>query len=273
VQRLLGQAEPDDLEARSHTNEVTRFAHDFSQIPVHAKSPASVQAKLTVSPPGVIYEREADRIAEVMAAPAHHALSGAPPRIQRFGGQPAGQMDIAPASVDQVLASPGKPLEPVLRQNMEQRFGHDFSRVRVHTGTLAEQSARDVMARAYTAGYDIVFGAGGLSPGTHEGRWLIAHELTHVVQQSGADGNRIGQNNENRGGSAISQPMAEGRAIACRVQRAPAPPPEIEMPAEYAFALDERKQSQIKGMRDRWARRMQPEFERAARCPPKTARR
>jgi hypothetical protein len=76
---------------------------------------------------------------------------------------------------------------------MEQRFGHDFSRVRVHSGADAEQSALDVNANAYTVGHNIVFGAGRLAPGTYEGRRLIAHELTHVVQQSDADGIRISQ--------------------------------------------------------------------------------
>lgn len=102
----------------------------------------------------------------------------------------AGQTDAAPTSVDQALDSPGSPLEPALRQDMEQRFRSDFSRVRVHSGAVAEQSARDVNANAYTVGHDIVFDAGAFKPGTHEGRRLIAHELTHVVQQSrpGLDG-------------------------------------------------------------------------------------
>jgi hypothetical protein len=206
-------------------------------MPVSAESPAGVQAKLTVNPPGDIYEREADRIAGVMAAPP--APGGALPPVQRLRGQPTEQVDVAPASVDQALAGSGRPLEPELRQDMEQRFGHDFSRVRVHTSALAERSARDLAARAYTVGYDIVFGAGGFAPGTQEGRRLITHELTHVVQQSGAGGDNAGQIDENRGGSAISQSVAEGRAV----QRAPVPPAEIEMPAEYAFALDERRRT------------------------------
>lgn len=152
-------------------------------------------------------------------------------------------MDVAPASVDRALASPGRSLEPALRQDMEQRFGHDFSRVRVHTGALAEQSAQDVMARAYTVGHDIVFGAGGFAPGTQEGRRLIAHELTHVVQQSGAAGDSTGQNDSNRGGSAISRSVVERRVSARTVQRAPVPQAEIEMPAKYVFALDERKRT------------------------------
>jgi Domain of unknown function (DUF4157) len=144
-----------------------------------------LQTKLQVNELGDVYEQEADRIADqVMSTPAHPAVRGAPPRIQRFSGQSNGQMDAAPASVDQALASPGRPLEPALRQDMGQRFGHDFSSVRVHSGAAAEQSARDVNANAYTVGHDIVFGAGRFAPRTHEGRRLLAHELTHVVQQS-----------------------------------------------------------------------------------------
>lgn len=93
-------------------------------------------------------------------------------------------IDTAPASVDQALAGAGRPLPAGLRQDMEQRLGHDFSHVRVHGGAMAEQSARDVNAHAYTVGHHIVFGAGRFAPQTHEGRRLIAHELAHVVQQS-----------------------------------------------------------------------------------------
>jgi Domain of unknown function (DUF4157)/Lysine-specific metallo-endopeptidase len=151
------------------------------------KKRLGLQTKLKINEPGDLYEQEADRVADqVIATPAHHTVSGAPPRIQRFSGRPNGQMDAVPVSVDQVLANSGKPLEPVLRHDMEQRFGHDFSGVRVHTGTAAEQSARDVNAHAYTVGHRMVFGAGQFAPETQAGRLLLAHELTHVMQQSGA---------------------------------------------------------------------------------------
>ena len=92
------------------------------------KSSWDCKTKLQISEPGDIYEQEADRVADqVMSTPAHSAVSGASPRIQRFSRQSTGQADAAPASVDQALASPGRPLEPALRQDMEQRFGHDFS--------------------------------------------------------------------------------------------------------------------------------------------------
>ena len=203
-----------------------------------------VQAKLKVNEPGDVYEQEADRIADqVMATPAHPAINGAPPpHIQRFTGQPTGQMDAAPASIYKALASPGRPFEPALQQDMEQRFGYDFSKARVHSGAAAEQSAREVNANAYTVGHHIVFGAGRFAPATQGGRRLIAHELAHVVQQSAADGNRVAQNNKHRGRSTIFQPVAEGR-IARTVQRQPTPPAEIEMPTEYAFARDKRKRT------------------------------
>ena len=121
-----------------------------------------------------------------MAAPEDSAVSGAPPRIQRFTGHSTGEVGMAPASVDRVLASGGRPLDSALQQDMEQRFGHDFSRVRIHSGGAAGQSTQDVNAHAYTVGHNVVFGAGRFAPGTHEGRRLIAHELTHVVQQNGS---------------------------------------------------------------------------------------
>ncbi|MDT4331508.1 DUF4157 domain-containing protein [Methylomonas sp. MV1] len=142
----------------------------------------------------------------------HSAVSSAPPRIQRYAGQISEGSNAAPASVDRVLASPGTPLEPAFRQDMEQRFGHDFSRVRVHSGGAAEQSAWDVNANAYTVGNHIVFGTGRFAPGTHDGRRLIAHELTHVVQQAGAKGAPRSPR--------VIRPGEARQAIA----RAPAPP-------------------------------------------------
>jgi hypothetical protein len=149
------------------------------------KKKLRLQTKLRINDPGDVYEQEADRVAEqVLATPAHPHVSSAPPRIQRYTGQATAQGDTAPASVDRVIGSPGRPLDPELRQDMEQRFGHDFARVRVHADAAAEQSARDVNANAYTAGHDIVFGSGRFAPATREGRRLLAHELTHVVQQN-----------------------------------------------------------------------------------------
>ncbi|WP_157202532.1 DUF4157 domain-containing protein [Calidithermus chliarophilus] len=88
-----------------------------------------------------------------------------------------------PAVVHEVLSSPGEPLEPATRRLMEPRFGHDFGRVRVHADACAARSAEAVEARAYAAGPHLVFGPGEYAPRTPRGRALLAHELTHVVQQ------------------------------------------------------------------------------------------
>src|SRR5258705_9573300 len=160
-----------------------------------------LQKKLSVGAADDPLEHEADRVADhVLAMPAHSAGSGAAPRIQRLPGQLNSTMIAPPAGVDhRILASSGTPLDPGLRQDMEQRFGHDFSKVRVHSDGAAEQSAREINAHAYTIGHSIVFGAGRFAPGTYEGRRLIAHELAHVVQQSDSGKARGGQGNGERG--------------------------------------------------------------------------
>lgn len=160
-----------------------------------------LQAKLTVGQPGDEYEREADRVAEEVTRGHATGISAAsPPAVQRAcscGGTcdkcrekdeelrrspeaGAPTPSEAPASVHQTLSSPGRPLERGIRERLEPRFGVDFGGVRIHTDS---QSARDVSARAYTVGNDVVFAPGEYSPGTESGDRLIAHELTHVVQQ------------------------------------------------------------------------------------------
>ena len=151
-----------------------------------AKKTSGLRRKPTIGASNDPLEREADRVAEqVTAAPTHSVVSSSTPRIQRHTGQTSAQPEKAPASVERVLGSAGRPLDIALRKDMESRFGHDFSQVQVHLGAAAEQSAREVNANAYTVGQNIVFGAGRFAPNLHEGRRLIAHELTHVMQQTG----------------------------------------------------------------------------------------
>ncbi|MFO0699078.1 MAG: DUF4157 domain-containing protein [Nitrospira sp.] len=94
--------------------------------------------------------------------------------------------DAVPLIVHDVLRSPGQPLDSATRASFEPRFGHDFSHVRVHTDAKAAESANAVNALAYTVGRDVVFGRGQYSSGTSQGRALLAHELTHVLQQGNA---------------------------------------------------------------------------------------
>jgi len=98
-----------------------------------------------------------------------------------------------PKIVHEVLRSPGKPLDAPTRSFFERRFQHDFSRVRVHADPQSYESARAVNAVAYTVGHNMVFGSGQFIPETKSGRELLAHELTHVVQQSSLSGASSGE--------------------------------------------------------------------------------
>jgi hypothetical protein len=109
------------------------------------------------------------------------------------------------------IAGPGRPLEYPIRAEMESRFGHDFSRVRIHTEVAAEGAATTLDARAYTAGNNIVFGAGQYAPSTEAGRRLLAHELAHVVQQTRGGAPppaRAGSPHEHAAEAAASAAMA-----------------------------------------------------------------
>ncbi len=105
--------------------------------------------------------------------------------LQRRKGS-LSEPDRVPPIVQDVLRSPGQPLDAATRAFMEPRFGQDFSGVRVHSNAEAAESARAVNALAYTVGRDVVFGRGLYAPETGAGRRLLAHELTHVVQQRSA---------------------------------------------------------------------------------------
>jgi hypothetical protein len=87
------------------------------------------------------------------------------------------------AVVASPLDSPGQPLDDSTRSAMEARFGHDFANVRIHTDAVAAKSAAEAGALAFTAGSHVVFGAGQYAPHTRSGRRLLAHELTHTIQQ------------------------------------------------------------------------------------------
>lgn len=99
------------------------------------------------------------------------------------------------------LKGGGQPLSQTTRAYFEPRFGYDFSKVRVHADNHAADVARSVNARAFTLGDDIVFGAGQYTPENGNGQHLLAHELTHVVQQGGSTGipRKVIQRRELRG--------------------------------------------------------------------------
>jgi hypothetical protein len=156
-------------------------------------TPAGAQAKLSVSSPGDVYEQEADRIADAVASSGAKAPSvredldsSAIERVQRREHTPESTVD-AP---DFIQGGPGRALDPVTRAEFEHHFDRDFSDVRIHDDAEASKSAQALNAVAYTVGRDIVFRDGAYAPATPSGKKLLAHELTHVVQQTG--GNKRG---------------------------------------------------------------------------------
>jgi outer membrane protein OmpA-like peptidoglycan-associated protein len=177
------------------------------------KLPGTLQAKLTMGKANDAFEQEADRVAsEVMRMPnaadvgsLDHAGTAQLQRkcscasqeggcdkcreerlsLKRCDAGSRGASEI-PASVHEVLSSSGQPLDSATRAFMEPRFGYDFSDVRVHANAIAARSAREVSALAFTVGNHIAFAAGQYVPGTSKTNSLLAHELTHVVQQGGA---------------------------------------------------------------------------------------
>jgi hypothetical protein len=106
-------------------------------------------------------------------------------KLQRKVDHAAANGGYAPHIVDEVIRSPGQPLDAASRVFFEPRFSYDFSGVRIHTDSKAAESAWNVHAKAYTVGNHIAFAGGRFAPATREGGVLLAHELAHVVQQNG----------------------------------------------------------------------------------------
>ena len=143
-----------------------------------AKCSSKLQTKLVVNKPGDRYEREADSIAE-------HVMRNAMPSDMDHHAGAAAELPRSGSNGHGLISSHGQPLDSRTRAFMESRFSHNFSNVRVHTGAEAASSARDYNSRAFTIGHDVVFGAGQYAPHSSNGLKLLAHELTHVIQQNG----------------------------------------------------------------------------------------
>lgn len=147
---------------------------------------APIQRKATLSSPSHASENEADHVAAETVRPAASWRQSSIPSTPASTVRSAVNPDSTTA-VDAAQRG-GAPMPKDQLSYYQPRFGHDFSQVRIHTDSSAAAGARVVQARAYTAGRDIVFGAGQYAPHTAAGRHLLAHELAHVVQQQRAPG-------------------------------------------------------------------------------------
>lgn len=167
------------------------------------------------------------RVAETQERPANGpqwSLSGIKLDLSNDSGE-AQETGLSP-TVNQVLRTPGRPLDSATRGTMESRFGHDFSRVRIHHDEQAAASASRISANAYTVGSSIVFDHGRYQPHSPAGQRLLAHELAHVVQQSGigSSGREQGSTNpletetEAKYAASRFSQGAEKVSVACRAQ-------------------------------------------------------
>ena len=230
-----------------------RTSWDFSKVPLFPDKRADraqplslrsaqlgvMQPKLAIGDVNDPLEHEADRVADqVMRMPAPEIKpAAAPPQISRKCAACEADEQLlrkrsdvaklaaaeAPSLVHEVLRSPGQPLDVATRTYFEPRFQQDFSRVRVHADSQATASAQAVQARAYTVGPNIVFGTGQYAPATQTGQRLLAHELTHVVQQE--RGVALSPSSDGDGSTGAAAPTfsrpAQGAIAQLTIQRAP----------------------------------------------------
>ena len=156
-----------------------------------------IQANLKISEPGDIYEQEADRVADhVMQMPEPDKVKTKYIDNNLLRSEEKNKSELVQLKMDETAKGEvsardnfisnlgsGKPLDNETKAFMEPRFGHDFSQVRVHNDSNANKAARAINAKAFTIGHEIVFGKEYHTPSDPHGQKLIAHELTHIIQQ------------------------------------------------------------------------------------------
>ena len=169
--------------------------HALSRIAVLSGALQQIMPRLLVGKPNDRYEEEADRAADRAVTAGGPAQVGglaaehtAPLRRRSLGeDEPSPPLEArAPPDLDRLVSSAGaegRPLPADQRAHYRERMGHDFGAVRIHAGPRAARAAAALGAQAFTRGQDVYFGAGHYRPQTGAGRWLVAHELAHTVQQ------------------------------------------------------------------------------------------
>ncbi len=219
------QQEPEDRERFGHNlANIPIFA---PAAPPEEGEPPPIQTKgMTIGAPGDKYEQEADRVARKVVSEINRPVAQrvseetelpspgvisqdysflgrrkqSDGMVTTFGGEVQGKEAIASGEASSELTSAintarggGQPLDAGLQQSMGQAMKADFSRVRVHTDAQSDRLNQSLQAKAFTTGQDVFFRQGAYQPGSRAGQELIAHELTHVVQQNGQGGQADGE--------------------------------------------------------------------------------
>jgi len=239
----------------------------------------SAAPPLKIGPQNDAFEHEADRAADQVMSGAGPAaqwsfsrVNLAPPLQRKCscgGGKEdceeckekgtlqrkasgATEMSQAPAIVHDVLRSGGTPLDRATRSFMETRFGHDFSHVRIHADTQAAESARAVGALAYTVDNRIAFDSSRYAPHTQQGRRLLAHELTHVVQQGG--GGRTAAKSPRAVQRVAANPSAIPKGIHCFTDQGPKGTSAVSLTGvKLSGGLNSAQKKQVAGFYKTWS--------------------
>jgi hypothetical protein len=189
------------------------------------KCAAKAWAQVPLGAPNDPLEAEADRMADALDRRPTTAAAGGADAPPDEGGNALGRLTEhplggAPAVLGRALSEGGQALPAATRAHFESAFGYDFSRVRVHAGSRAGAAARALSSRAFTWGQHVAFAPGQYAPHSAGGRHLLAHELTHVVQQSGAGRPAAAA------AKAVDEEAGDGVRTRCtaRLQRMPAAP-------------------------------------------------
>ncbi|MBE9206287.1 DUF4157 domain-containing protein [Nostoc sp. LEGE 06077] len=245
---------PADLQAKSQTTPVNHFAN----IPIFPPGyqpppPPRIQMKLTIGEPGDKYEQEADRLAadvvERINSPETPPVQAQQPEEElrkKSLVQSLSDVDETSATPDleasiQRTQGSGQPLAETIKAPMEQAFGADFSGVKIHTDAQSDQMNQSIQAKAFTTGQDIFFRQGTYEPGSRGGQELIAHELTHVVQQNGSTV------------QAYAEKVVQHGTNNTTIQRDGDPPePNAVATAVQEQADEEVAKSQIKAALEQW---------------------
>jgi hypothetical protein len=252
VQHQVSEEEEEEIQAKPIAEQITPLVQKQEE-----EEP--IQTKLTND---IQVQRQAEEAEEEEEEPIQTKKAG-------------GQTPLTSSSLQSRISSlkgGGQPLPKSTRRYFEPRFGADFSQVRVHTDSRAAETAESINAKAFTKGKDIVFGAGQYSPETSEGERLLAHELTHVVQQTSKHGLSKDNHVIDRrkfwrcGGRRISRPGIPIFPNQLHIQRQPnvdmyaagelATDPDLKSVELKPVQLNELKEELLKFLNRKWQRTM-----------------
>nr|AWJ66046.1 hypothetical protein [uncultured bacterium] len=206
VSRLAVQRQPAEKEAKSTEN--AKALEEIEKEPVQTKPKSRIGTSETASA-----SKEEEKPVQRKVTKAASSITDTSTPVEPKEEEKPAQRDATgggggftvPSGVEASIARQrgrGAPLPGPARDEMEGRFGTDFGGVRVHTGAAAQRAANDLDARAFTVGRDVFFGPGAYDPGSGPGRTLLAHELTHTIQQSGGTAGAPQRVQREGGGSA-----------------------------------------------------------------------